>query len=142
MSPTMPTIPETAAWPADTLTLGVPAHPDFVASIRSVVRSAAVTVDLAFEDVEELQIAVNEAAALLLPLADRKRGSLLHAKLQVAPGLLCVRLWVAGRLGASIDRTSLAWMMLTALDPELMVVEEDGQPTIEISRVRSATPRA
>lgn len=130
------------SWPSDTITLSVPAHPDFVASIRAIVRSAAVASDLAFEDVEELQIAVNEAAALLLPLADLERSTLLHAHVQVAPALLCVRLSIGARPRAAIDRSSLAWMMLNALDDDLAVTEEGTTHTIEISRERSASPRA
>jgi len=124
-------------------TLCVPAHPDFVASVRAVVRSTAVVADLAMEDVEELQIAVNEAAALLLPLAGSTRGSGLSARLEVEPGRLCVRLWITGaQPGAAVDRGSLAWMMLSTLDPELQVVEAGDERAIEVSRARSGSSGA
>lgn len=139
MIPSAPVAP--GPWPSNTTTVSVPAHPDFVASIRSMVRSTAVVADLALEDVEELQIAVNEAAALLLPLTDPESDALLSARLQVDPGRLSVRMSVAGRDGALIDRQSLAWMMLNTMYPDLQVTE-DREPGIEVSRARSDTPGA
>ena len=133
--------PQPGPWPATTTTVTVPAHADFVASIRALVRSTAVVADLAFEDVEELQIAVNEAAALLLPVVTPTEPTL-SARLDVVPGQLQVRLSVAGRDGAGVDRGSLAWMMLSTLSPDLQVDEVDGVHAIALSRTRSEKPRA
>lgn len=126
---------EPGPWPASATTLAVPAHPDFVASVRALVRSTAVLADLAFEDVEELQIAVNEAAALLLPIASPTDPTL-TARLDVAPGRLQVRLAVTADAGTGVDRDSLAWLMLSTLAPGLDVDEEDGVHAIELARSR------
>lgn len=124
-----------SAWPSAVTDLAVPAHPDFVASVRALVRANAVLADLAVEDVEELQIAVGEAATLLLPLVDGS-PALLAARLRVEHGSLQVGLRVRTSGGGVIDRGSLAWMMLSTLDPDVHV-GEGPETTIEISRARS-----
>ncbi|WP_300682939.1 hypothetical protein [Nocardioides sp.] len=118
-------------WPAAFSTLTVPAHRDFVATVRGLARSSAVTADLSLDDVEELQIAVDEAATLLLPLVD-PQARWLRARFDVAPGLLRTTLSLGCRAGARIDRESLAWVMLTAIDPGVVVHEDDGHVSIEI----------
>jgi len=126
-------LPPPQEWPASYTAVTVPAHPDFVASIRAMARATAVLADLSLDDVEELQIAVDEAAALLLPLADAS-GRWLRARFEVESGRLVTKLDMSCRAGRGVDRSGLAWMMLTAIDPGVVVTEDGGTVTITIVR--------
>jgi len=125
------------AWPSSATALDVPAHKDFVATIRAMTRSAAALSDLAVDDVEELQMAIDEAATLLLPLVDPDGDRRLVAEFQIEPADLCVTLRARARRGAEVDRSGLAWIMLTALDPEVVVASEGDDVSISIRRSRS-----
>jgi serine/threonine-protein kinase RsbW len=119
---------------ASTVELEVPARGDFVASIRAMTRSAAVLSDLPVTDVEELQIAVDEAATLLLPLVDEARSPRLRASFGIAQTQLAITLRAECTPGTSIDRAGLAWRMLAALDPDVSVARQDGAIAISIRR--------
>lgn len=125
--------PVDVPWPSNSTAITVPAHRDFVASIRAVVRSAAVLADLSLDDVEELQIGVDEAAALLIPLAE---GRWLRARFEIDPGQVAIMLDLNARRDARVDRSGLAWMMLTAVDPDVAVTEDGSVVTITIVRRR------
>ncbi|CAN5260517.1 MAG: hypothetical protein ACSLEW_06350 [Nocardioides sp.] len=114
----------------------VPAHRDFVASIRAIARSSAVLADLSLDDVEELQIAVDEAATLLLPLVDPD-AKWLTARFDIERGAVTIGLSLHCRAGQTLDRSGLAWLMLTAIDPNLVVLEDGGVVTVTISHARS-----
>lgn len=127
-------------WPSSFTAMTVPAHRDFVASIRALARSSAVLADLSLDDVEELQIAVDEAATLLLPLVDPE-AKWLTARFDIEPSRLLTSLSLHCRLGERVDRSGLAWLMLTAIDPDLIVTEDGPVVTMTITRGRSgATP--
>ena len=48
------------------ITVTVPARPDFLHVVRSVMASVAARLDLGYDDIEDLRIAVDEACAQLL----------------------------------------------------------------------------
>jgi len=124
------------SWPASRTSLQVPAHPDFVAPIRAMTRAMAVLADVSLEDAEDLQMAVDEAAILLLPLVDDSVAATLTVDFEVEAGVVCLCLAADCRPGASVDRSGLPWAMLSALDPEVAVQSRDGRVAIEISRRR------
>ncbi len=126
--------------PASRARVAVPAHPDFVAIVRGAVRSAAVVADLTYEDVEELQIAVNDAAALLLALDEHHADAELAVDIDIDPGRVGLRLSVPGYSGTSLDRESLAWMVLSTIAPDVEVVQ-DRDVAIEFSRTRAESLR-
>jgi serine/threonine-protein kinase RsbW len=128
-------------WPSSGMTLEVPAHQDFVAAIRAMTRSAAVLSDLAIEDVQELQMAVDEAATLLLPLVDPGAGHGLRVHLEVAPAELGITIGACCRAGSAVDQTGLAWIMLSALVPEVEVARDGADIAIAIHRVSRAALR-
>lgn len=124
-------------WPSSRTTVTVPAHPDFVASIRAMTRSMAVLADLALEDAETLQMAVDEAAILLLPIIEPAADTL-NAAFEVEED--CVRVALSGRVadGSDVDRTGLPWMMLSAIDVGVDVhrAGQDLAIAVAISRRR------
>lgn len=125
--------PDAGQWPHNVATITVPAHRDFVGAIRALARSSAVLADLCLEDVEELQLAVDEAATLILPLVDPE-ATWLRARFEVGPRRLVTILDLKCRESGQVDRHGLAWVMLTAIDPGVVVHEENGHVSVEIVR--------
>lgn len=123
-------------WPSSEIRVSVPAHPDLVTAIRAMTRSAAALSDLDADDVEDLQIAVAEAAALLLPLVDPAGDRNLSATFRIEPARLGVTVSALCTPGAAVDRGALAWLMLTALDDQATVDEDAGALSITIGRAR------
>lgn len=128
--------PGSVSWPSSVATVKVPAHPDFVASIRAMSRAMAVLADLALEDAEELQMAVDEAAILLLPLIDEAREQFLEASFEVDEGCVGITLSAPCRAGSEVDRAGLPWLMLTAIDADADVQLHDRDLAIAITRRR------
>jgi len=123
-----------ADWPSSLASAEVPAHPDFVSSIRAMTRAMAVLGDMTLDDLEELQMAVDEAAILLLPLIADDGQPTLRADFAIEDGGLRITLGARCRPDASLDRDGLPWMMLIALDPDVAVTEEDRRISIGIHR--------
>jgi serine/threonine-protein kinase RsbW len=123
-------------WPAGTVTLSVPAHRDFVSGIRAITRSAAALCDLTVDDIEDLQMAVDEAATLLLPLVDADDPPQISANFEVTDGVLRIRLSVPRRDDLMPDRSGLAWAMLAALDETATISAQGATVSITISRSR------
>lgn len=122
---------------SETVLIEIPARPEFVATVRAAARSASALADLAVSDVEELQIAVDEAATLLLPLVDPSGTARLDARFTVDEGALGVTLSAECMPDSDIDRAGMAWLMLTGLDPEVEVHAAERVVSISIGRQRS-----
>lgn len=128
------------SWPSSSATVKVPAHPDFVASVRAMTRAMAVLADLALEDAEELQMAVDEAAILLLPLRDEQADPYLTVSFAVEDGCVCIVLSAPCRPDAEVDRTGLPWAMLSAIDTEAAVRRSGAELAISVTRRRAGRP--
>jgi serine/threonine-protein kinase RsbW len=104
-----------------TVTLGeivvfVPAHPRFVQILRSVVSAVAARLELGYDAIEDLKIAVDEASAQLLQIA-RSSGTL---TLRVSAGSTSLEVVVSvdadvGRWPPDGFERSLTWQVLTGL---------------------------
>lgn len=130
------------SWPSSNATVTVPAHADFLASVRAMTRAMAALADVALDDVEELQMAVDEAAILLLPLVDESGERSLTAEFEVEDSCVQVALSAACRPDAAVDRLGLPWVMLSAIDPGVQVSERGaGELAITITRRREGPVR-
>lgn len=125
------------AWVTADIEVSVPAHPDFFAVIRSMARSASALADLTVSDVEELQIAVDEAATLLLPLVEAQAPAHIRARFEIASGRVCAELRARCVRDVELDTSGMAWIMLTGLDPHVRVIREGQNVSIAIERQRS-----
>jgi len=125
---------------SETVLVEIPARPDFVATVRAATRSASALADLSVSDVEEMQIAIDEAATLLLPVVAATGTARLSARFLVTDGSLDVTLSTGCTPDADIDRAGMAWLMLTGLDPAVTVRTEGGELSITIGRRRSGEP--
>ena len=115
----------------------VPAEVTFVATLRLVAASLAARCELTVDDIEDLRLAVDEACALLLPLATA--GTSLEARFALAPAALSVTALVAtDRPEAQFDRTGFAWTVLTALVTDVVVDAAAEHTAITVTKRREA----
>jgi serine/threonine-protein kinase RsbW len=116
-----------------------PADVAYVSTLRLTAAGLAARCDLTVDDIEDLRLAVDEACALLLPLA--LPASTLTARFTVAPGRLEVHASVPTAEGAQPDRAGFAWTVLGALATEVAVHRDGGQLTISVTKARAAAAR-
>jgi serine/threonine-protein kinase RsbW len=96
-----------------TVELQVPASSAFVAVLRSVTAGLAARCDLTLDEIEDLRIAVDEACALLLPLA--APGAPLRTSFTLSGGELVIETRIVARPGAHLPRDGFGWTVLQAL---------------------------
>jgi serine/threonine-protein kinase RsbW len=129
-----------AAAPGSRVTLRLPAHRDFVSGIRALTRSMGVLCDLTVDDIEDLQMAVDEAVTVLLPLVNHEVDELITVDFVVDRPTLHISIAITRQPEAMPDRTGLAWAMLTALDADLDVRADGPTLALHLSRTRQGAP--
>ncbi len=124
-----------------TVTLKVPAHGAFVALIRSAVSAMCARLDFTIDRIEDVKLAVDEAAALLLSDAEAE------SELQVsftpdAPDGLRVALTAQTQHGRAPQRDGFTWTVLTALVDEVVAtVGADRRLTVTLAVHRAEAVR-
>lgn len=93
--------------------LRLPADGAYVSVLRTTTAGLAARLDFTIDDIEDLRIAVGEASAMVLPLADE--GSDLVCEFHLAPGRLTIRVGVSAHDAPEPDYDSFAWQVLTTL---------------------------
>jgi serine/threonine-protein kinase RsbW len=119
---------------AAVVALRVPAESAYVAVLRSVTAGLAARCDLTLDEIEDLRIAVDEACALLLPMAPG--GSALTADFVLSTGELVVSASVPAREGAELNRDGFGWTVLDALASSVVVGRDLGTISIELTKRR------
>jgi serine/threonine-protein kinase RsbW len=112
----------------------VPASTAFVAVLRSVTAGLAARCDLTLDEIEDLRIAVDEASALLVPLA--APDAELATVFTLGPGELVVKMNVATRTGAQLRRDGFGWTVLEALVSDVATEETTESLTITLTKRR------
>jgi serine/threonine-protein kinase RsbW len=125
----------TDAEPVRLVEMDVDAVADQVPLLRSVAADVAIRGDFDLDAIEDLRMAVDEAAALLVGCA--VAGARMHCELRPERQQVRVRLSVAAKPDAQVEHTSMGWQILTALATEVSADVEDGRITITIARARS-----
>jgi serine/threonine-protein kinase RsbW len=123
-----------------TVALRVPAESAYVAVLRSVTAGLAARCDLTLDEIEDLRIAVDEACALLLPMA--AAGTALSADFTLSNGELVVRASLAARRGAELNQDGFGWTVLDALASSVVISDEVGQVSITLTKTRDAAGAA
>ncbi len=121
-----------------TVELSVPADPAYVSVLRTVTASLAARHDFTLDEIDDLRIAVDEASALLLPIA--RGGASLSAAFTEADGRLSVAVSVAVADAAATDgpdRTSFAWMVLAAVADRVDSTVRDGRLVLTLTKARA-----
>ena len=118
--------------------VSVPARPGFVHVLRSVVASFAARLDLSLDDVEEMRIAIDEAAALLLHL--HAPATTLRADLTADRSRLTIRL--SSDVAISSDwpppgtEDAWPWRVITGLCDEAGFDVSATGPAVWMRRLR------
>ncbi len=120
-------------------TISVPAHPEYLHVLRSVMASVAANLDFSFERIENLQMAVDEACAQLLALSSTE--SVLTVRASPRADGLEVAASIDAHAGAwppvGIEST-LAWKVLSTLAGEIDF-QRSGEETVLRLIMRSST---
>jgi serine/threonine-protein kinase RsbW len=124
-----------------TVTLRVPATSAFVVLIRAAVSAMCARLDFTIDRIEDVKLAVDESAALLL--SDARPGAELDVRFTPdAPDGLRVEMTAPTVHGRSLERDSFTWTVLTALVDEVVAtVSADRQLTITLAVHRSEAVR-
>ena len=129
------TAPSSTSGPVDRVDLRLPADPAYLSLLRTTTAGLAARMSFTLEEIDELRIAVDEAAALLLP--DIIDGELV-AGFAVSSDLLEVT--VAAHTAADHRPTegSFAWTVLTALAGEVALdTDPEGRSQLRLRKRRS-----
>jgi serine/threonine-protein kinase RsbW len=124
-----------------TVTLRVPANSAFVVLIRAAVSAMCARLDFTIDRIEDVKLAVDEAAALLL--SDAPADTSLDVRFTTdAPDGMRVEMTAPTVHGRSLERDSFTWTVLTALVDEVVAtVSADRSLTISLAVHRSEAVR-
>jgi serine/threonine-protein kinase RsbW len=120
----------------------VPAHAGSVHVLRAVAASVAARLDLSIDDVEEIRIAIDEGAALLLQL--HGPATFLRAELTADAGALTTRLSTDAAPSSDWPqnaRESWPWRVITALCDEAGFDLSPEGAAVWMRRRRGTEPR-
>jgi serine/threonine-protein kinase RsbW len=116
--------------------VSIPAKPEYVHVLRSVAAGVAASLDLTFDDIEDLRLAVDEACAYLLA-GGGEAGSLEARITSGGPSLeIVARLDGVSTNGRHTEaaHASVMWHILGALTDEARLEDIDGMPAIRLTK--------
>ena len=117
----------------------VPADRDYVAALRAFVTALAAGSELSVDDIEDVQIAVDESCALLLPHATPDGRLTVHVELAAAGVDIVVS--VPAGPAAVPDRQGFSWTVLDAVADEMHVTSGGGTLAIRFGKYRDSLLR-
>jgi serine/threonine-protein kinase RsbW len=123
--------------PDDHVELRVPASGAYLAVLRTATAGLAARLDFTIDDIEDLRIAVDEACALLLPLATP--GSRIDCRFDLRPHQFQVAVSVPSATTVPPPRDTFAWIVLTALADEVDASISDGHVTLTLRKQRNVS---
>lgn len=124
------------------VTVTVPARPEFVHVLRSVVATVAARADLTYDEIDDLRLAVDEACAQLLTIPAPAETLALHLTPIEDGGLVVVVTTDADHPSwppAGAERT-LTWQVLSALADEARFEDVEGHPALRLTKRRQPAP--
>jgi len=115
--------------------LVIPARTGLLSLLRTVVADLAARQGFSYDAIDDLRIAVSEAATFLLGAASP--ASRLKLRISPSPGGLAVKLSTDAPAAVwpppGTDR-SLAWQVLSALTDEAALVSDGGTPALRLTK--------
>jgi serine/threonine-protein kinase RsbW len=123
--------------PDDHVELRVPASGAYLAVLRATTAGLAARLDFTIDDIEDLRIAVDEACALLLPLATP--GARIDCRFDLQPDQFQVAVSVPSATTDPPPRDTFAWIVLTALAGEVDASISDGHVTLTLRKQRNVS---
>lgn len=116
--------------------LRLPAEGAYVSVLRTTTAALAARLDFTLEDIEDLRMAVSEAAAICLEAAAESAD--LDVVFDLGENAVGVTVTTTCDAMAEIDEESFAWQVLTSLAREVTAAPEGDR--LRISLVAGATP--
>jgi serine/threonine-protein kinase RsbW len=113
----------------------VPAKPEFLHLMRAVVASVGARGDLSYDDIDDLQIAIDEAGSYLLAVASEE--SEFELRVDSDAHLVSATIQItnpAGQWPPSRGEDSLAWKVLSGLMDRAEFLIDDASPGISLSK--------
>jgi serine/threonine-protein kinase RsbW len=125
----------------DVVVLVVPADNTYLAVLRTATAGLAARLTMTLDQIEDLRIAVDEACAILVPLATASRpdgpGPEVTCRFTVMPEALRIDVSVTTPYGDKLPGAqSFSWQVLTALAGEVRADARDGRATISLTKRR------
>lgn len=111
--------------------LRVPAEGPYVYVLRTTAASIAARLDFTVDDIEDIRIAIGEAASLLLDLGGRGADMLCHFVL--TPGLITATISLPSEAPLPMVSDSFAWQVLSTLASECDAGHADGRAHIRLA---------
>ncbi len=116
--------------------LRLPADGAYASVLRTTTAALAARLDFTIEDIEDLRMAVAEATAMVLEVADE--GTDLVSRFTLAPGELTVEVGVGAQSPAEPDYDSFGWQVLTTLSTHARAAADDGRFTVSMTVTSTA----
>lgn len=113
------------------VTVTIPASPSFVGLLRSACAHVAAAVNLTLDEIEDLRIAVSEAATLLIPHSQE-----ITCTFSPLEGEVVVECYAVTDEHLAIDKNDFAWVLLSTLakaEPK----QESNKVTITLTKARA-----
>lgn len=123
-----------AAAPAE-VDLRLPADGAYAAVLRTLTAGLAARLDFTMDDIEDLRIAVSEAAAMVLDEADE--GASLDCSFRLGSGELALTITTASATPTAPDYESFGWQVLATLTEEAAIDTAPGSYAVRLT-VRSS----
>jgi len=117
------------------ISVSVPARPEFVYLLRNVVASVAGRLELPFEVIQDMRLAVHEASADLLSAGPA--ATTLSLRMIRESDNLTVLVWTDADVAEwprAVGRDQLTWRILSSLTDEAEIVRLDGAPGIRLQK--------
>jgi serine/threonine-protein kinase RsbW len=111
--------------------LRLPADSAYVSVLRTTSAGLAARLDFTLDDIEDLRMAVGEASALVLPVADP--GSDLQCRFYMRPGELTIAVAVPCANPVPPDEDTFAWQVLTTLATKASATTDEQRFTITLT---------
>lgn len=120
-----------------TISLSIPGDPGHLAVMRATVASVAARTHLTLDQVDDVRLAVEEAAFLLL------RGNPPAIELSVDPTIQPLEITIRAEATTPIevDRDSFSWTILRAMTEDLDVSDDGGTTTLTLRFTGPVVPR-
>jgi serine/threonine-protein kinase RsbW len=117
--------------------LRLPADGAYASVLRTTTAALAARLDFTIDDIEDLRMAVAEAIAMVLEVADE--GSELVSSFVLRPGEMTVSVSVGAQAPGEPDYDSFAWQVLTTLSTSAKVEATGGRFTVTMTMTSTAT---
>jgi serine/threonine-protein kinase RsbW len=117
--------------------LRLPADGAYASVLRTTTAALAARLDFTIDDIEDLRMAVAEAIAMVLEVADE--GSELVSSFVLRPGEMTVSMSVGAQAPGEPDYDSFAWQVLTTLSTSAKVEATGGRFTVTMTMTSTAT---